>query len=289
MERSSPSVRLAKLSPAAASPEHRWQSQTHDRRTPVLAGASKSTRTDHRLRRTRSASRERSADRLPRGERGAYVVGELDRAGRTGLHGDVRDHRFTRGAVVDRRAVAHFERLGPDARGLGGDADPLVETGGPRPLEHRLHEHHVELVDPVVGTEAPRLDEARARLVEVRHPVRVEHDALPVDLGVADADAVLERRGRHPRSSAPNADLTASMDCCRSSPTSASVSVRSGARNCRAYARLTLPAPSASERNSSKRRTDSSSSPPACSSVRSTAPAGTSSATTNARSMLDAG
>ena len=121
-------------------------------------------------------------------------------------------------------------------------------------------------VDPEVGTEAERLHEARARLVEVREPVRVEHDALAVDLGVADADAMRERCRAQPAQelgAVLGPATTASMHAWRSAPTSSSVSVRSGARNRSANARLTLPAPSASERNTSKSATCSSSSPAA--------------------------
>ena len=96
------------------------------------------------------------------------------------------------------------------------------------------------------GVVAERLEEPGARVVEVREPVRVEDDALLIDLGVAGPEPVDERRahrvspelgvvGLHDRVDRPSG---------AASPISSSVSVRSGARKRSAKARLRRPAPS---------------------------------------------
>ena len=78
----------------------------------------------------------------------------------------------------------------------------------------------------------------------------------------------------YPRSSAACAAITASMARWRSSAISASVSVRSGARNRSAKAMLRRPAPSASDWNTSNGRTSSRRSPAVSRSVRAIAFAG---------------
>ena len=100
-----------------------------------------------------------------------------------------------------------------------------------------------------------------------------------------------ERRmsAAHPRSSAPCARRPRRSRAGARVATSASVSVRSGARNRSENARLTRPGPIASERNVSNTETLSSRSPPASRRVRRMSPAGTVSATTNARSTPELG
>ena len=63
-----------------------------------------------------------------------------------------------------------------------------------------MHQHDVELVDPELRAEPERFHETGAGLVEVREPVRVEHDALPVALGVPHPNAMVN--ALTPRSSA---------------------------------------------------------------------------------------
>ena len=81
----------------------------------------------------------------------------------------------------------------PSRTGATVDVDPLVEAGRALPVTTGPHEHDVELDRPELGPEAERLHEARARVVEVREPVRVEHHALAVDLRVPHPDPVGER------------------------------------------------------------------------------------------------
>ena len=102
----------------------------------------------------------------------------------------------------------------PSQRGTYGDVDEVVETGRAVPLEDGLHQHHVEVPkERLLRVEPHRLEPSRARLVEVREPMGVEHHALGVDFGVAGADAVDEghgvslaarrdARGRQPRRTA---------------------------------------------------------------------------------------
>ena len=107
------------------------------------------------------------------------------------------------------------------------DIDPVVETRRTLPFERGRHEHHVELVDPdrtVWGTPSrPSMERIHASSQYVQ-PVRVEHDALAVDLRVKrTADPVDERsfdiisplfsavRRRRPRATASIATSTAQL------------------------------------------------------------------------------
>src|SRR5262249_36322062 len=215
---------------------------------------------------------------------------DVDRGVRAGLDGHVRDRRPARRIAVNARVIGEVERLRPEPRRRDADVDPFVEPGRPFPLEHRFYEHHVELVDPDLA-EAERVDEAGARVVEVGEPVGVEDDTLAVHLRVPDADAVDERRAvGHERSSAPWASTTARTQRSRNAAISSSSTVRSAARKCNRKVMLCRPGPkSSSDRNTSNTYTSSSRSPPAVRNVVAIAPAGTSSETTNARSIALAG
>ena len=170
----------------------------------------------------------------PHLEGGANLGGDLDRRVRARLDADVGDRRRAARTLADRGAVAEVERL----RAERGPARPRCRStrrsGPARPLERRPSRASRRTRSIQKSAPKPeRLHEPRARVVEVREPVRVEHHALAVDLGVPHADAVRERRVV--RSSAQLGAVRARRprrcSCWRSSPTSSSVSVRSGARN----------------------------------------------------------
>ncbi len=91
-----------------------------------------------------------------------------------------------------------------------GDGDVVVEPRRALPLDHRFHDHHVEVGEERdLRSQPERLEEPGLRLVEVREPMGVEHHSLRVDLGVARADVMDEHA--YPRSSAPWAATTASI------------------------------------------------------------------------------
>ena len=119
-------------------------------------------------------------------------------------NGSLRPGRTAQYVIVARHASrpsidARYERSNdfvPMRLGATSMSIHSSKPAGPDPLDDGLHEHHVELLDPEAGAEAERRHEPGARVVEVGEPVRVEHDALPVDLRVAHTNAMDERRRR---------------------------------------------------------------------------------------------
>ena len=113
---------------------------------------------------------------------------------RSRLDADVGDGRGADDLAVDPRRVPEVEGGVAEPGGLDRDLDAVVEAGGALPLDDGLDEHDVELVEERDRRlVAERLEEARARLVEVGEPVGVEDDALGVDLRVPRTDGVHER------------------------------------------------------------------------------------------------
>ena len=125
--------------------------------------------------------------RWPRATRGSPRDGR--RVVRARRHRHVGDDAHARAPPLDRRGVAEVERRVPIAgRDRPRSRRRRRSAAGPSHSSDRLHHHHVEVAEHGLRRRVPiDGEEAGARLVEVREPVRVEHDALAVDLRVARA------------------------------------------------------------------------------------------------------